>query len=119
MTRPGAGKFEGNESLEVSEYLYETTMNGLVDDEIGDVESFGWHALVTGIDDDLDLLDVITGNIPDNLVDLKPAYIVSEDNNGFFTYGEFESSDEARAEWKDITQEYLALMSDNGEVSVL
>lgn len=111
MTRPGPGKFEGNPSLEISEALYAIVGNGGHDDEIGDVQSFGWHALITEFDPyDED------GNF---LWDAKPAYIVLEDSNGFFSYQEFDLNTLARRAWKDITQEFLALMDDTEGVSVL
>lgn len=127
MTRPGPGKFEGNESLEVAEFLNDIAGSGMTDDQIGDVESFGWHALITDLDwfktrDDLQGYSNsgMTWDELGNLKDaLKPAYIVLEDNNGFFTYREFDSNDEARAEWKAITQEYLELMDNTDGVSVL
>lgn len=112
MTRPGPGKFEGNESLEVSEYLYAIVGDGMQDDEIGDVQSFGWHALITDADKKIPL-DFVT------IRDVQPAYIVLEDNNGFFSYRGFELNTLARLAWRDITLEYLALMDDTEMVSVL
>lgn len=113
MTRPGPGKFEGNDSLEVSEYLYETVMSGLFDDEIGEAEFFGWHALITDIDKD-DPLDKwpLTP-------DLKPAYIVVQDSFGFFTYKGFDLNTQARNVWRDITLEYARFWNGDDEVSIV
>ena len=53
MTRPGPGKFEGNDSLEMSEVLYAWVQNGLVDDQTGEVDGpAGWHALIKVADGD-------------------------------------------------------------------
>lgn len=112
MTRPGPGKFEGNESLEVSEYLYDIIGDGMQDDEIGDAEFFGWHALITDADKNIPL-DHVT------VKDVKPAYIVVEDSYGFFTYREFDLNTQARRAWLDVTREYLALTGDDEEVTVL
>src|SRR5574338_726409 len=109
MTRPGPGKFEGNASLEISEALYAIVQDGMQDDEIGDVESFGWHALIT----DFDPYDE-DGNY---LWGAKPAYIVLEDNNGFFSYQEFDLNTQARRAWKMLTQEYLELMQETEGIS--
>jgi hypothetical protein len=119
MTRPGPGKFEGNESLEVSEMLYSIIGDGMQDDEIGDVESFGWHALITDADknipDDFWPLQDESGKV----IEVQPAYIVLEDNYGFFSYRGFDLNTQARNVWKSITQEYLALMDETDGVSVL
>lgn len=112
MTRPGPGKFEGNESLEVSEYLYDIVGDSMQDDEIGDVETFGWYALITDADENLPL-----ERFP--LPGLKPAYIVVEDSNGFFSYTEFDLKTQAWRAWKQITSDYLSLMIPDDEVSVL
>jgi hypothetical protein len=112
MTRPGPGRFEGNESLEVSEYLDEMAGISLFDDQVGEVDTFGWYALFTDVDKDP--LD----HWPNN-PDLKPAYIVDVDGNGFFSYRGFELNTQARRAWQDITQEYLAEMVDDERVLVL
>lgn len=120
MTRPGPGKFEGNESLEVSEMLYAIIGDGMQDDEIGDVESFGWHALITDADknipdDHWPMQDKETGKV----IELQPAYIVLEDSSGFFSYRGFDLNTQARNVWKSITQEYLEWNDDTDGVSVL
>lgn len=125
MTKPGPGKFEGNESLEISEFLYIMAPS----DTLGTIDEFGWHGLVDGIDDifktinenpfilemrELDLIDD-----DDSVIrDIKPAYIVDEDSNGFFTYTGFDSNEAARKAWKRLTDEYLVFVKAEGvEVS--
>ena len=119
MTRPGPGKFEGNESLEVAEMLYAMVGDGMQDDEIGDVQSFGWHALITDADKNIPEDHWPMQDEDGRVLEVKPAYIVLEDNNGFFSYRGYDLNTLARRAWKDITQEYLALMDDTDGVSVL
>jgi hypothetical protein len=119
MTRPGPGKFEGNESLEVSEYLYDIIGDGMQDDEIGDVETSGWSALIT----DADKFNAAESHWPiqdedGRVINVKPAYIVHETNYGFFTYVGFDLNTQARRVWRDLTQEYLADMSGDEMVTV-
>lgn len=113
MTRPGPGKFEGNESLEISELLHDIVSDGWFDDQLGDVETFGWHALIT----DVKALSHYDMHWP--IKDVKDAYIVSEDNYGFFTYKEFELKTHAWNFWKGLTQEYLEFVNIGDEVTVL
>lgn len=120
MSRPGPGKFEGNESLEVSEYLYDIIGDSMQDDEIGDVESFGWHALITDIPSFRSTLDPLQNELYEmKNVEFQPAYIVLEDNDGFFTYRGFDSNDEARQTWSEIVQIYLHGTDNSDGVSVI
>ncbi len=41
------GKFEGNADQDLAEYLYKQSLDGWNDEEIGDVEGFGWYGLLT------------------------------------------------------------------------
>lgn len=83
MTKPGPGKFEGNESLETAQALYEITGYRGEDESFGSVDENGrWVAII------------VNGFLPDeNLT--AAAYIVEEDSNGFFTYTEYETSEAA------------------------
>lgn len=123
MTKPGPGKFEGNDSLEISEFLYSIDPC----DELGEVEGFGYYALIDELDTMFDRirsgLDELIGlhlfDAEGSFIDdIKPAYIVNEDNNGFFTYTGYASNAEARKEWKKLTDEYLQFVgADDVEVS--
>jgi hypothetical protein len=99
--KPGPGKYEGNEWLSVAEYLDSICGNGMYEEQYGDAEeSAGWNALV--FVDPLSLPEeypMVAGK-------LKPAYIVNQDNNGFFSYTEFDSEDEARDKYRADLAEY-------------
>ena len=59
------GKYEANKSEWLAQILHEITLNDGHSDEVGDVNTYGWFALIKG-----------------KLHD----YIVCEDNRGFFSY---------------------------------
>ena len=84
MTRPGCGKFEGNESLEVAEMLY-----GMDADEFfGTVDEQGWFGVI---------FNVHLEGTP--ATDLR-HYIVEEDSDGFFMYTEYKDIQQAREYWE-------------------
>lgn len=89
MSKPGPGKFEANDSLEISEYLHDISLNGWQDASLGDVEGFGFYELITNANRRV--------GAPQGT---KAAYICHEDNNGFYTYHEFDTNDEARIIWR-------------------
>jgi hypothetical protein len=79
------GKFEACANQELAEKLYDITLDGGCDAELGDVQDFGWYGLI--IEDD-------------------KAYIVNENNDGFFTYTEYTSMLAARKAWLNIEADY-------------
>lgn len=83
------GKFEGCENEDIGKKLYEITLDGGPDAELGEVDGFGWYGLIAD-----------TG-IPE-----APHVIVWEDNNGFFDYRAYESEQEARERWEALEDEY-------------
>jgi hypothetical protein len=92
MSKPGPGKFEGNASLEVSEALYAIVGESGQDEDIGNVGEGGWFGL-------------ILNPTPTEAL-TRPAYIVSEDNYGFFWYVEYGSQSKARSAWKQLLRGY-------------
>ena len=93
MTRPGPGKYEGNETLEVCEALYELLgISGQISD-FGDVTEAG-HFVA--------LLEGDGKTLP------KAYYITDEDSYGFFTYYEFDSMEEALKEFDSLYRLYHA-----------
>jgi hypothetical protein len=101
VTKPGPGKFQANESLEIAEDLYRQVQNGMVEEQFGSVDEGFWEGLL------LDQLDTL--NTPD-LADRVPegmqeAYIVTEDSDGFFTYRGFYSEADALSQFfKDMRE---------------
>jgi hypothetical protein len=79
------GKFEGNYSEWVAEVLYDICGNSGYDESFGDVGDYGWYALIKG---------------------QLHWFIVDEDNNGFFTYQEFDDFMEAQDVWDAILEDY-------------
>lgn len=85
-------KFKNCENIELAEVLYEQA-NLEVADQFGSVYSeSGWVALITN-----DL-----GEFPDE------AYIVQEDEDGYFTYEAFASEEMAREKFNTLCEEYEA-----------
>lgn len=101
MTKPGPGKFEANESLEISEYLADID----ADESTGDSSEWtAWYGLIIRSDMDEKFLPQV-------------AYVVWEDSNGFFSYLGFDSVDEARAEYNQHDADYSEWLSGD-EVTV-
>lgn len=91
------GKFEGNEDEDVAKILHDATMNGMVDEEVGDVTEYGmWSGIMRGV-------EVIDGELKDAE---SGGYIVQEDEYGFFSYGEYEDDEELNEEWERILATY-------------
>jgi hypothetical protein len=92
------GKFEGNEDERVAEILYDFIMESGQDEESGDIQETGfWSAIFRGIevrpDDEPQIQDGFPG-----------GYIVEEDEQGFFTYTEFDSDEELEKSWNSILE---------------
>jgi hypothetical protein len=103
MSKPVPGKFEGNESLEIAEFLFDIELDGGAYDDMGDVETFGFHSLHLSVNDFNHYISHEVSKL------VKPAYITWEDNNGFFTYIEFDSNAEAKAAWRKLEVEFAEL----------
>jgi hypothetical protein len=90
------GKFEGNEDQDVAEVLYDATMNGMQDEEVGDVSETGmWSGIFRGV-------EVRDGELQDGF---PGGYIVQEDEQGFFTYTEFDDDEELEKSWEWILEQ--------------
>ena len=90
----GLGKFEGNFNCSLAKALYDTVMEGGVDDEIGDAEDFGWFGKV-------ELKDL---NIKEDGQPIAGA-IVSQGSMGFFTYKTYPRDVELEQDWDEILAE--------------
>jgi hypothetical protein len=98
MTKPGPGKFQANESLEIAEDLYRQVQDGMASEQFGGGDTT-WEGLL------LDQLDTL--NTPDLQITvpegMQRAYIVREDSQGFFTYRGFDSEADALSQFfKDM-----------------
>jgi len=87
------GKFEV--SGDVGKDLYDMVLMGYTDDQLGDVQHFGWYGLI---------LD--TGILNASHV------IVKEDSDGFFYYTSYDTISEARREWELLEKEYTEFMGE-------
>ena len=101
MTRPGPGKFEGNESLEESELLYGHSLDG-THDTFGESDLFGFYILI------------IREYLPhsDQTRLSYPAYICKEDEHGFFSVIPYSDPKEAEAMFLKWAQEWDSLIDD-------
>ena len=89
------GKFEGNFNCNFGEALHQATLEGGTDDDLGDVEGFGWYGK-------MNLKDM---NITEDGEPIA-GVIVSEDNSGFFDYTTYSSEKELDKAWNNIESEY-------------
>lgn len=80
------GAFEGNKSQLVASILHST----LPDEELGDVQDFGWYGLILG---------------------KRYGFIVHQDSYGSFVYSRYSLKD-ARKKWHKIEKAYVEF---NGE----
>ena len=79
------GKFEGCTDQRLGERLYQATLDGLCDEEFGDVQGNGWNGLLYR---------------PDR----KTSYILHEDSLGFFDY-QVVPSNEIMFLWEQFSQD--------------
>jgi hypothetical protein len=97
------GKFEGEPLL--TEVLWIVVLEGGADEELGESESFGSYALLTGLDG-----SELGGDIGDT-----KAAILSENSQGFVSGEYYDSAEEAREAWEEIESEYDEFMGDEEE----
>jgi len=94
MTKPGPGKFEDCESLEVAEKLYEILGNSGQVKDFGSVVEWPWHYIA--------LIHTIDGK----------SYVTDEDQDGFFTYEEFSDAKEANKTYEQVVANHLLDIED-------
>lgn len=82
------GKFEGNVDEELAERLYDATLEGGCDEEIGSVHELGWY-----------------GRFIDRVG--QYYYILFEDSDGFFEYFQFDSLVELNQAWAEVEGQYI------------
>ncbi len=92
------GKFEGCESQEIGEALYEMLNLSLEIDYFGETEYGGFYALISAGD-----------NAPFD----KPYYITREDERGFFDYRAFDDRETAKAEFDTLKVDFYQSYSDD------
>ena len=81
------GKFEGNGDEKLAELLYEASLNGELDEEIGSVDELGWYGRF------IDRVDLL-------------YYILTEDSQGFFSYQQYATLPELNVAWDEIEAMY-------------
>jgi len=84
IVRPG--KFEGTPDQDLGERLYDSSLEGGTDDQVGSVGDLGWYGLFTDFE--------------------GRHFIVNEDENGFFGYEEFDSAEDANRTFAQIEDQY-------------
>ncbi len=85
MGRPG--KFEGNSDQDLAERLHAVTLDGGCNEELGDVETFGWFGLILDFE--------------------GRSFVVSEDSQGFFDIdSEHEDQASAQRAWGRISMAF-------------
>jgi hypothetical protein len=92
----GPGKFEGCYNADLTEALYDTVMDGFVDEEIGSVQEQGWYGLIR---------DVQQYHIKIDGKEIVGA-IVAEDSNGFFEATTYYDKNSLMKDWENILEEY-------------
>jgi hypothetical protein len=84
-----AGKFEGNTDEKLAEYLHQISLDGC-DEELGDVQSFGWYGLLLQLSG--------KGKLK--------SYIIHEDEQGFFDYCTYNTQVQAKEDWANLEADY-------------
>lgn len=95
MTKPGAGKFQYNESQEESEILYQHSLDNS-HPNFGDSNTFGWFSLI--------VQEALTET--EKTVCGHAAYICEENSQGFFIITPYESPVEAMRVYSDLESEW-------------
>jgi len=86
----GPGKFEGNPDQPLARRLHEVTLDSGQVEDLGEVDGFGWWALIDDNDDGRD-----------------GWYICHEDNQGFWTIDLGPVGErEARDQWAALVADY-------------
>jgi hypothetical protein len=88
---PGPGKFEGNASQTISEYLYRLD----ADEFFGYADVNGWFGIIRYAPNGY------TGHVP-----IANHYIVNEDSQGFFTYNSYDSIEEVNKAWNELVDKF-------------
>jgi hypothetical protein len=90
------GKFDDN----VAERIYQDSLDG-TDDQLGDVENFGWYGLVKYGDE-----APIRVKERDGEISNITAAIVEVDDQGFVSVHEYSSNEDVGREWKKVQEDY-------------
>lgn len=103
----GPGKF----SLEIDAAVYDASLEGGADEEIGDVETTGWYGILRGA------IDPPADATPEEKAFLaaQAGAIISEDSQGFVSVEYYESETELEDAWSDIQDEIGELMDEEDE----
>jgi hypothetical protein len=86
------GKFEGCADQRLGEALYNASLDGC-DDEVGDVDGFGWYGLIKTH---------------------KNTYLLEIDGNGFVDYRRYSHKTGDKA-WSRLANEYEAYCDETNE----
>ena len=91
-SKPSPGKYEGNRSQLVARVIDNLVGNGFADAELGDVDTFGYYAMVVG---------------------KRNTYLLSQDSQGFVfvDYGDHQTCKER---WAEIEAEYQDTVKQEG-----
>ena len=80
--------------VQLAELLYEASLNGELDEEIGSVDELGWYGRF------IDRVDLF-------------YYILNEDSQGFFSYEQYPTLPSLNEAWEEIEAMYLAFDGDD------
>src|SRR6266571_7157828 len=101
----GPGKF----NTILDSYVYEVSLDGGCDDEIGSVDEGGWFGMMRNgrtIFKDHDPLLETLNEAERELLTTSAGVILSEDSNGFVYVDYFKTEDELNAAWDRIVSEH-------------
>lgn len=115
------GKFEGE--LRISEFVWDLTLEGFADEELGDVQDFGYYSLVSL---GPEAVDDIARAAREANVELTPAErqlirensgaIVSEDNYGFVHVEYYDSKKKLDQSWSRLEESYRGFTMEDDEL---
>lgn len=106
--RSGLGRtpFPRKLNTNVDEFVYEQSLMGATDEELGESENFGYYALLT-----FDPPVIVHQGGPNGEWAFAAA-ILNEDSQGFIDVATYETTEEAKDQWALIESDYAAFMGD-------
>lgn len=97
----GPGKF----STILDAYVYDVSLDGGCDEELGSVDESGWYGLMrNGFKDHDPLLETLNEDEQAQLTECA-GVILSEDSQGFVSVDYYDTDEALNAAWAEIEQE--------------
>lgn len=99
----GPGKFD----TDLDSAIYELSLDGGPDEEVGDAQDFGWYGLMRGGEflRDLESAGIKIDRNDERFLEKQAGCIIHENSQGQVYVDWYEDEDELEADWKSIEDE--------------